>query len=80
MAVGPDDHVGNAVAVDIRRSVDRATQLAIGAGIDALRDSGIPLLMHYKTTTTGSKLPERWLLPETYHQPPEAPICLPAYI
>ncbi|HEX7521242.1 MAG TPA: SDR family NAD(P)-dependent oxidoreductase [Acidimicrobiia bacterium] len=40
------------------------TELAIGAGIDALRDAGIPLVMRYKTTTTGSQLPERWGLPD----------------
>ena len=40
------------------------TRLALGAGIEALRDAGIPLVMHYKTTTTGSRLPERWRLPD----------------
>ncbi|MFA9565138.1 MAG: beta-ketoacyl synthase N-terminal-like domain-containing protein, partial [Acidimicrobiales bacterium] len=44
-------------------ALDSTTQLAIAAGIDALRDAGIPLVMHYKTTTTGSKLPEGWGLP-----------------
>ena len=44
-------------------ALDSTSQLAIAAGIDALRDAGIPLVMHYKTTTTGSKLPERWGLP-----------------
>jgi len=44
---------------------DRATSLAIAAGIDALRDAGIPLVMHYKTTSKGTQLPERWLLPES---------------
>ncbi len=47
-------------------ALDQASKLAIGAGIDALRDAGIPLVMNYKTTTTGSKLPERWMLPEAY--------------
>ncbi len=42
----------------------RETQLAIGAGIDALRDAGIPLVLRYRTTTTGSRLPDRWVLPE----------------
>ena len=42
----------------------RATQLAIAAGIDALRDAGIPLILRYKTTTKGTKLPDRWSLPE----------------
>ncbi len=36
---------------------DRVTSLAIGAGIDALRDAGIPLVQRYKTTTTGGRLP-----------------------
>ncbi len=43
---------------------DRTTQLAFGAGIDALRDAGIPLVLRYKTTTTGSRLPDRWGLPD----------------
>ena len=45
-------------------ALDVVTQLAIGAGIDALRDAGIPLVLRYKTTTKGTKLPERWMLPE----------------
>ncbi len=45
-------------------ALDRVTKLAIGAGIDALRDAGIPLAMRYKTTTKGTKLPDRWLLPD----------------
>ncbi len=45
-------------------ALDRVTQLAMGAGIDALRDAGIPLVMRYKTTTRGTQLPDRWGLPE----------------
>jgi len=45
-------------------ALDRATQLAIAAGIDALRDAGIPLVLRYKTTSKGSKLPDRWALPD----------------
>jgi 3-oxoacyl-(acyl-carrier-protein) synthase len=45
-------------------ALDRVTMLAIGAGIDALRDAGIPLVMRYKTTTKGTMLPDRWMLPE----------------
>ncbi len=45
-------------------ALDMVTQLAIASGLDALRDAGIPLVMRYKTTTTGSKLPDRWMLPE----------------
>ena len=46
-------------------ALGRETQLAIGAGIDALRDAGIPLVLRYRTTTTGSQLPDRWVLPES---------------
>ncbi len=45
-------------------ALDRVTQLAMAAGLDALRDAGIPLVMRYKTTTKGTQLPERWGLPE----------------
>ena len=45
-------------------ALDRVTQLAIAAGIDALRDAGIPLVMRYKTTTRGTQLPDRWALPD----------------
>ncbi len=45
-------------------ALDTSTELAIGVGLDALRDAGLPLVMHYKTTTTGTLLPERFLLPE----------------
>jgi acyl transferase domain-containing protein/acyl carrier protein len=51
----PSDHLA---------ALDRVTRLAIGAGIDALRDAGIPLVMRYKTTSKGTQLPERWGLPD----------------
>jgi len=43
---------------------DISTQLAIAAGIDALREAGIPLVMAYKKTTVGSFIPDRLMLPE----------------
>jgi hypothetical protein len=46
-------------------ALDIVTRLAIAAGMDALRDAGIPLVMRYKTTTRGTQLPDRWALPET---------------
>ena len=46
-------------------ALDRVTQLALAAGIDALRDAGIPLVMRYKTTTKGTQLPDRWGLPDS---------------
>ena len=45
-------------------ALDRVTCLAMAAGIDALRDAGIPLVMRYKTTTKGTQLPDRWGLPD----------------
>ena len=46
-------------------ALDSTTQLAIAAGIDALREAGIPLVQTWKKTTTGKYLPERWMLPES---------------
>ncbi|MBP1685847.1 MAG: beta-ketoacyl synthase, partial [Deltaproteobacteria bacterium] len=46
-------------------ALDIVTALAIGAGLDALRDAGIPLVMRYKTTSKGTQLPERWGLPDS---------------
>ncbi len=43
---------------------DISTQLAIAAGIEALRDAGIPLVMAYRQTSKGTYLPDRWRLPE----------------
>ncbi len=40
------------------------TQLAIAAGIEALRDAGIPLVMNYKKTSTNKLLPAYWALPK----------------
>ena len=45
-------------------ALDSTTQLAIAAGLDALREAGIPLVQTYRKTTTGKYLPERWMLPE----------------
>jgi acyl transferase domain-containing protein/NAD(P)-dependent dehydrogenase (short-subunit alcohol dehydrogenase family)/acyl carrier protein len=52
------------ISADRRAALDRATQLAIAVGLDALRDAGIPLVMRYKTTTKGTQLQDRWVLPD----------------
>ncbi|HZD75273.1 MAG TPA: beta-ketoacyl synthase N-terminal-like domain-containing protein, partial [Actinomycetota bacterium] len=52
------------VSPDRALALDRTTAMAIGAGIDALRDAGIPLVLHYRTTHKGTRLPDRWNLPE----------------
>ncbi|HTX89629.1 MAG TPA: SDR family oxidoreductase [Anaerolineales bacterium] len=62
---GEFDPVGEfGMPKDRLESIDISTQLAIAAGIEALRDAGIPLVMAYKQTSTGSYLPDRWKLPE----------------
>ena len=45
-------------------SMDITTRLAIAAGIEALRDAGIPLILQTRVTSTGHILPESWALPE----------------
>ena len=52
------------VSADRLAALDRVTQLAIAAGLDALRDAGIPLVLRYKTTSKGTQLPDRWGLPD----------------
>jgi malonyl CoA-acyl carrier protein transacylase len=46
------------------QSYDVTTQLAIAAGLLALKDAGIPLVMHHRATTTGKTLPTGFRLPE----------------
>ncbi|MBI5595899.1 MAG: SDR family NAD(P)-dependent oxidoreductase, partial [Elusimicrobia bacterium] len=43
--------------------MDRTAQLALAAGILALKDAKIPLVRHYKRSTTGSLIPTSWGLP-----------------
>jgi malonyl CoA-acyl carrier protein transacylase len=45
-------------------SLDITSQLAMAAGLDALREAGIPLVMSYRLATNGSYLPQKWMLPE----------------
>ncbi len=45
-------------------ALDITSQLAIAAGLDAMREAGIPLVQTYRRTTTDKYLPDRWLLPE----------------
>ncbi len=53
------------ISADRLAALDRVTQLAMAAGLDALRDAGIPLVLRYKTTSKGTQLPDRWSLPDT---------------
>ena len=43
---------------------DSTSTLAVAVGIDALRDAGLPLMQHYRTTSTGKQLADRWGLPD----------------
>jgi len=52
------------VPADLVEALDTTTQLAMAAGLDAMREAGIPLVQTYKRTSTGKYLPERWMLPE----------------
>ena len=52
------------IPADRNAAFDRTTQLAMAAGIDALRDAGVPLVMRYKKTSKGTSLPDRWGLPD----------------
>ncbi|MCJ7625977.1 MAG: acyltransferase domain-containing protein, partial [Anaerolineaceae bacterium] len=45
-------------------ALDISTQLAIAAGIEALRDAKIPLIMGYRRTSKGTYLPDHWMLPK----------------
>ncbi len=59
-----DLHEEYGVPEKLVEALDITTQLAMAAGLDALREAGIPLVQTYKRTTTGKFLPDRWLLPE----------------
>ncbi len=52
------------VPAKLVEALDTTTQLAMAAGLDALREAGIPLVQTYKKTTKGTYLPDRLLLPE----------------
>ena len=53
------------VPAKLVEALDTTTQLAMAAGLDALREAGIPLIQTWRKTTTGKYLPDRWLLPES---------------
>ena len=53
------------VPAKLIEALDITTQLAMAAGLDALREAGIPLVQTYRQTSKGTYLPERWLLPES---------------
>ncbi|MCE7960559.1 MAG: beta-ketoacyl synthase, partial [Acidobacteria bacterium ACB2] len=46
-------------------ALDLTSRLAMAAGLDALREAGIPLVQTWKKTSKGTWLPDRWMLPES---------------
>ncbi len=52
------------VAEERADAYDITTAMAIAAGLEALRDAGIPLVRRYRKTSKGTFLPDRWMLPE----------------
>ncbi|HNU04408.1 MAG TPA: beta-ketoacyl synthase N-terminal-like domain-containing protein, partial [Anaerolineae bacterium] len=52
------------VPAKLVEALDITTQYAFAAGLDALREAGIPLVQTWRKTTTGKYLPDRWMLPE----------------
>ena len=52
------------VPVKLVEALDITTQLCFAAGIDALREAGIPLVQTWRKTSTGRMLPDRWMLPD----------------
>ena len=47
----------------ITQAYDIATELAIAAAIEALRDAGIPLVRDYQETRSGKRVAKGWKLP-----------------
>ena len=45
-------------------ALDITSQLAFAAGLDALREAGLPLVQTFRKTKGGKYLPDRWMLPE----------------
>jgi malonyl CoA-acyl carrier protein transacylase len=52
------------VSPDYIQAFDITTKLAFAAGIEALRDAGIPLVRRYKLSQSGKTIPTGWQLPE----------------
>ncbi|MEK9716603.1 MAG: beta-ketoacyl synthase N-terminal-like domain-containing protein, partial [Candidatus Heimdallarchaeota archaeon] len=50
---------------EVSAAFDVTTSLAIAAGLEALKDAGIPLIREFKKTSTGSYLPGDYVLPKT---------------
>lgn len=61
MGVDPEAY---GIDASLAQALDITTILAFAAGLEALRDAGIPLVRAYRTTANGRKVPVGWRLPE----------------
>ena len=61
--MGPLDLTAWGIDPGLIEAMDVTARLTVAAGLDALRDAGLPLVEHLRTTSTGSKLHDRWGLP-----------------
>jgi malonyl CoA-acyl carrier protein transacylase len=52
------------VPVKLVETLDTTAQMAMAAGLDALREAGIPLARTYRKASNGKLLPDRLILPE----------------
>ena len=53
------------VPAKLIEALDITTQYCFAAGLDALREAGIPLVQTWRKTSTGKFLPDRWMLPQS---------------
>ncbi len=61
-----DDRILEEYGVEQRmiNAMDATTRLALAAGVEALKDAKIPLVLETRRTTTGKTLPDAWRLPK----------------
>ncbi|MCX5789572.1 MAG: beta-ketoacyl synthase N-terminal-like domain-containing protein, partial [Elusimicrobia bacterium] len=52
------------VRASVNSLMDITAKMGLAATLLALKDAGVPLVHHYKRTTTGSMIPTSWGLPE----------------
>ena len=52
------------VPQSFQEAYDITTALAIAAGLEALKDAGIPLVQRFSLSKSGKKVPKGWVLPE----------------
>ncbi len=52
------------IDANLQRAIDITTAYAFAAGLEALRDAGLPLVRTYKATASGKQVPKGWQLAE----------------